>query len=163
MIDGMMVRAPDRALAQVVERDQILRLIPHQFGMCLLDAVASWDAEQIHATTCSHQRADNPLLRDAQLSALHLCEYGAQAMAVHGGLLAAASGGRARPGLLVSLSNVELHCTRLHDLPQALQVHARAFSDSGSSWQYEFWVEHAGIRIGAGRAAVMLRAEEASK
>jgi len=144
----------------MIDRAQILQLIPHQFGMCLLDGVARWDTAQIHATTHSHQRLDNPLRCDGQLSALHLCEYGAQAMAVHGGLLAAASGGRARPGLLVSLRNVEVHCTRLDDLPQALDVHAQALSDSGSSWQYEFWIEHAGIRIGAGRAAVMLRTEE---
>ncbi len=144
----------------MINREQILQLIPHQFGMCLLDGAASWDAERIHATTLSHQRLDNPLRRDNQLSALHLCEYGAQAMAVHGGLLAAAAGGRARPGLLVSLRNVELHCTRLDDLPQALDVHAQALIDSGSSWLYEFWIEHAGVRIGAGRAAVMLRAEE---
>ncbi|MGQ0801516.1 MAG: phosphotransferase [Pseudomarimonas sp.] len=148
--------------AQGVTREHILQLIPHQFGMCLLDAVASWDASQIHATTQSHQCLDNPLRRDEQLSALHLCEYGAQAMAVHGGLLAAATGGRARPGLLVSLRNVELHCTRLDDLPQALDVYARALSDSGSSWLYEFWIEHAGVRIGAGRAAVMLQAQEAN-
>ena len=144
----------------MIDREQILQMIPHQFGMCLLDAVAGWDAQQIHATTRSHQRLDNPLRRDDQLSALHLCEYGAQAMAVHGGLLAEASGGRARPGLLVSLRNVELHCTRLDDLPQQLDVHAQALSDSGSSWQYEFWIEHAGSRIGSGRAAVMLQPQE---
>ena len=63
-------------------------LIPHAGGMCLLDTVESWDAETIHCRSLSHLRADNPLREKGRLAALHLAEYGAQAMAVHGGLLA---------------------------------------------------------------------------
>ena len=83
-------------------------LIPHAGGMCLLDEVVAWDDAAIHARTRSHARDDNPLRSDGQLRALHLAEYGAQAMAIHGGLLARAQGAVAAPGYLVSLRDVEL-------------------------------------------------------
>jgi predicted hotdog family 3-hydroxylacyl-ACP dehydratase len=65
--------------------------------MCLLDEVGGWDDEAIHARSASHRAAGNPLRSDGQLRAVHLCEYGAQAMAVHGGLVARAAGTRAEP------------------------------------------------------------------
>lgn len=140
----------------MIDRQRILALIPHQFGMCLLDGVDRWDDASIEATTNSHRRSDNPLRRGGQLSALHLCEYGAQAMAVHGGLRALAQGSRAQPGLLVSLRGVELHCQRIDDLDGPLAVHAELLLDSASSWQYQFRIEHAGLLLAEGRAAVML-------
>jgi predicted hotdog family 3-hydroxylacyl-ACP dehydratase len=63
-------------------------LIPHQGGMCLLDCVIEWSDQRIHARTDSHRSTDNPLRSDGILRAVHLCEYGAQSMAVHGALLA---------------------------------------------------------------------------
>ena len=94
---------------------------------------------------------------DSQLRALHLCEYGAQAMAVHGGLLAQRDGAVAAPGLLVSLRAVELHIARLDDLPGVLDVHAEKLLDGGSSWQYAFRIEHRGQLLAEGRAAVITR------
>src|ERR1700704_586052 len=99
-------------------------LIPHQGTMCLLDEVVAWDANTIHARSRTHLRADNPLRSDGRLRAVHLCEYGAQAMAVHGGLLARAAGGTAAPGFLVSLRAVELAIARIDDLSDVLDVHA---------------------------------------
>lgn len=132
-------------------------LIPHQGGMCLLDAVVDWDAERIHARSASHRRADNPLRSDGRLRAVHLCEYGAQAMAVHGALLARAAGGTAAPGYLVSLRGVELHRARIDDLDGDLDVHAERLLGGDGSWQYAFRIEHAGTPLASGRAAVMLR------
>lgn len=141
----------------MLDREHLQRLIPHQQAMCLLDSVISWDASRVHAQSHSHTRLDNPLRRHGSLSAVHLCEYGAQAMAVHGGLLAEASNGRARAGLLVSLRAVELHCATLDAFDGALDVHAEALLDAGESWQYRFRVEHAGALLAEGRAAVMLQ------
>ena len=140
-----------------IAKSEWASLIPHQGSMCLLDAVAAWDDVRIHARSASHRQADNPLRSDDRLRAVHLCEYGAQAMAVHGALLARASGGAATPGYLVSLRGVELARDRIDDLPDDLDVHAERLLGGDGSWQYAFRIEHAGALIASGRAAVMLR------
>ncbi|WP_395679584.1 phosphotransferase [Dokdonella sp.] len=132
------------------------KLIPHAGSMCLLDEVVAWDATSIHARTQSHGAIDNPLRSDDRLRALHLCEYGAQAMAVHGGLLARAAGGTAAPGYLVSLRDVDLRVARVDDLAGLLDVHAERLLGGEGSWQYAFRVEHAGALIASGRAAVIV-------
>ncbi|MEP7042364.1 MAG: phosphotransferase [Dokdonella sp.] len=131
-------------------------LIPHQGAMSLLDEVVSFDAVSIHARSGTHRHADHPLRSDGRLRALHLCEYGAQAMAVHGGLIACAAGERAAPGLLVSLRAVELHVARVDDLPDLLDVHAERLLGGDGSWQYAFHIEHRGVLLARGRAAVMV-------
>jgi len=133
-------------------------LIPHAGTMCLLDDVVAWDEAAIHARTRSHARGDNPLRSDGQLRALHLAEYGAQAMAVHGGLLARAQGAVAAPGYLVSLRDVELAVARIDDIDDALDVHAQRLLAGDGHWQYEFRVEHTGRMLARGRAAVMANA-----
>lgn len=132
-------------------------LIPHSGAMSLLDGVVAWDDTRIQLTAISHHDADNPLRSDDQLRAVHLCEYGAQAMAVHGGLLAQRDGASAAPGMLVSLRAVQLHVARVDDLAGALDVYAEKLLDSGTSWQYAFRVEHHGRLLAEGRAAVMTR------
>jgi len=130
-------------------------LIPHRGAMSLLDTVLDWDDTRIHLTATSHAHTDNPLRSDGRLRAVHLCEYGAQAMAVHGGLLAQREGKVAAPGLLVSLRSVRLHVARVDELPGPLDVHAIKLLDGGASWQYEFRVEHRGQVLAEGRAAVI--------
>ena len=136
-------------------RPQWATLIPHAGAMCLLDEVIAWDAATIHARTHSHARTYNPLRSDGMLRALHLCEYGAQAMAIHGGLLARAQGRVATPGYLVSLREVELHRARIDDIHAALEVHAQHLLGGDGHWQYAFRVEHAGLLLARGRAAVI--------
>lgn len=130
-------------------------LIPHREAMCLLEEVVAWDAERIHARSDTHRDPAHPLRSDGKLRAVHLCEYGAQAMAVHGGLLARAAGERAAPGFLVSLRAVDLHVERFDDLPGPLDVHAERLLGGDGGWQYAFRVEHAGAVLASGRAAVI--------
>ena len=130
-------------------------LIPHRGAMCLLDVVVAWSADAIHARAISHRDPANPLRSDGRLRAVHLCEYGAQAMAVHGGLIARSAGSVAAPGFLVSLRGVELALARIDDLPGALDVHAEKLLGDASGWQYLFRVEHDGVEIARGRAAVL--------
>jgi predicted hotdog family 3-hydroxylacyl-ACP dehydratase len=132
-------------------------LIPHAGTMCLLDEVVDWNATRLSARSASHARRDNPLRVEARLHAVNLCEYAAQAMAVHGALVARAAGGRARPGYLVALREVVLEVERIDDLPGHLQVHVERLLDSGASLQYAFRVEHRGNRLASGRAAIILR------
>src|SRR5689334_15527305 len=95
-----------RAMA---ERIDIAALVPHQGAMCLWQDVVEHDAQRVRLRTASHRDPANPLRSDGRLRALHLCEYGAQAMAVHGGLLAREGGAPVRAGMLVALRGVALH------------------------------------------------------
>lgn len=132
-------------------------LIPHAGTMCLLDAVVQHDATNLHAISATHARPDNPLRADGRLHAVALCEYGAQAMAVHGALLARERGGRAQPGYLVSLREVALHAEYVEGLPGTLDIFAEQLLDAGGSLQYAFRVEHRGRVLASGRAAVLCR------
>jgi len=126
--------------------------------MSLLDEVVDWDTSRIHARSGSHRRLDNPLRSDDLLRSVHLCEYGAQAMAVHGGLVARAAGGSASPGFLVSLRAVELAVARIDDLEGDIDVHAECLLGGDGSWQYAFRIEHEGTRLASGRAAIIAAA-----
>jgi predicted hotdog family 3-hydroxylacyl-ACP dehydratase len=132
-------------------------LIPHGGSMCLLERVVSWDAVCLRAATGSHRRADNPLLRDGKLESVHLCEYGAQAMAAHGGLLARQQGQRPAPGFLVSLRDVWLAPVAVQECAGELVVEALRLFGDGNGWQYEFKVSHQSALLASGRVAVVLR------
>ncbi|MCJ7451879.1 MAG: hypothetical protein MUO39_05300 [Steroidobacteraceae bacterium] len=129
-------------------------LIPHAGAMCLLERIECWDDSGIVLTTSTHRDPGNPLVGPSGLRSIHLCEYGAQAMAVHGGLAAQARGEGALPGMLVSLRDVELHCRFVHDLDGDLRVEAQRIHASDSAWQYFIRVTHAGKLLAQGRAVV---------
>jgi predicted hotdog family 3-hydroxylacyl-ACP dehydratase len=141
----------------VLDHAWIAAHIPHQGGMCLLDAVVAWTPERIRCTAASHRRPDNPLRADGRLGAVCGVEYAAQAMAVHGALLTAA----ARPprqGYLASVRGVELHAERLDDIADDLDVEAERLSGDTGNVLYRFEVRAAGRVLLAGRAAVILDA-----
>lgn len=140
---------------QPIDADRIASLIPHQGEMSLWDGVLDWDDASIRLRADRHRDPAHPLRSGGLLRAVHLCEYGAQAMAVHGGLRASRAGGIARPGLLVALRGVALHVARIDDLPGALEGEARLLMDGDSGWQYEFRILHADALLAEGRAAVM--------
>ena len=130
-------------------------LIPHAGGMCLLDMVLDWDAATIHATSQGHARADHPLRGPDGLHAVHLAEYGAQAMAVHGALRARAQGVETvRPGMLVSLREVRL-AVEYVSADGRLDVHAQCLYADDAGAQYTFRVEQGGQLLASGRAAVI--------
>ena len=141
----------------MIDRDAILAMIPHQGAMCLWDAVTDWDDARIRLRSDGHRDPAHPLRSDGRLRALHLCEYGAQAMAVHGGLRGAAAGGAPKVGFLVALRDVRLHVARIDDLPGDLEGEAELLADSPASQQYAFRLLHAGALLAEGRAAVMLQ------
>ncbi|MCE5233285.1 MAG: phosphotransferase [Mizugakiibacter sp.] len=140
----------------MLDKTDWAHLIPHAGAMVLLDAVLACDATHIHALSEAHLRADHPLRRDGRIHAVHLCEVGAQAMAVHGALLARDRGETApRPGLLVALRDVVLHVDTLDGIADALDVHAECLLADAGGAQYAFRVEHRGRILAAGRAAVI--------
>lgn len=142
----------------MLSRSDIESLIPHKGAMCLWDEVVDWDARRIRLRASNYRDPSHPLRSHDQLRAVHLCEYGAQAMAVHGGLRARDRGEIAKPGLLVALRGVELHCARIDGLPGALECEAEVLAEAEGSQQYTFRISHAGTLLAEGRAAVMLQA-----
>lgn len=145
----------------MLDRVAIAARIPHQGSMCLLDAVLAWDSGQIHCRASSHRQPDNPLRAAERLGAACGIEYAAQAMAVHGALLAP-EGAPPRPGYLASVRSVQLAVDRLDDLPQDLDIIAERLSGDEHNILYHFRVEHAGDLLLSGRAAVMLVAQPES-
>lgn len=141
----------------MLERAAIAARIPHQGDMCLLDAVVDWSPEHIACRTTSHADPANPLRAEGRLGAAAGIEYAAQAMAVHGALLAAGDG-PPRPGYLTSVRGVELHVARLDDRPGHLDVRAERLSGDAGHILYQFSVDHRGRCLLAGRAAVVLDA-----
>jgi predicted hotdog family 3-hydroxylacyl-ACP dehydratase len=140
---------------ETVGRDEILRLIPHQGGMCLLDAVTHWTDTQIECRSDSHRDPANPLRHDGALAAVHLVEYGAQAMAIHGGLLGRASGAPPRRGLLVTVRDFKPAVARIDGIAAPLVVTARRLLANADGQLYAFDVKADGQTLATGRVGVI--------
>lgn len=141
---------------QQLDHAGIAELVPHSGSMCLLEALLGWDEQHIRCTTRTHLRPDNPLRSASGLLAACAIEYGAQAMALHGALLARAAGTWAQPGYLASARGVTLHRLRLDDIPGPLEVSAERLAGDAQQVLYAFTVSHAGEPVAEGRAAVVL-------
>ena len=137
----------------------IARHIPHQGRMCLLDRVEAWDQQRIQCHASSHRATNNPLRAYGRLGAACGIEYAAQAMAVHGALLAPPESTSARVGYLVSVRGTQFHVPRLDDIAADLLVEATCVSHSENNIIYQFSVSAAGRLLLEGRAAVVLNAE----
>ena len=134
---------------------EFTHLLPHKGAALMIERVVRWDADEIIAATARHRSPDNPLRRADRLASVHLAEFAAQAMAIHGGLRNAAEGRDPQPALLVSLRELVLHRDFVDDLPGELDISARALLLNPGSWQYAFTVTHAGAVIATGRIAAM--------
>ena len=141
---------------ETLDRAGIAERIPHSGSMCLLERLERWDAESIRCSTRTHLQPDNPLRTAGGLLAPTAIEYAAQAMALHGGLLAA-EGSTPSAGFLASARNVRFSVARLDDIAGALQVQARRLSGDTNQILYEFAVnDSAGRVLAEGRAVVVL-------
>ncbi|WP_353398373.1 3-hydroxylacyl-ACP dehydratase [Hydrogenophaga sp. 5NK40-0174] len=132
--------------------------------MCLLERVVDWSSDGLHAQSEGHVAADHPLRANDRLDAVHGIEYAAQAMAVHGGLLAEEAGadGPPRQGYLTSVRGVQFAVGRLDDLPGAIDVKVQRLSGDELNILYRFSLWHDGRELLSGRASVMLDASGAS-
>ena len=127
--------------------------------MCLLDCVEAWDEQRIQCRASSHRAADNPLRGHNRLGAACGIEYAAQAMAVHGALLAPPDSISARAGYLVSVRGTQLHVLRLDEIAADLLVEATCITRSENNILYQFSVSAAGRLLLNGRATVVLDAQ----
>lgn len=148
------------------DRQWIEAHIPHKGRMCLLDEVLCWDSTRIRCRSGTHRSADNPLRLHGRLGAVCGIEYGAQAMAVHGALLArtimAAQQSRlGQPsftGYLASVRDVALHVARLDDLPGDLIAEAERIMSNERTALYALSISTAGRVLLRGRATVVFGA-----
>jgi predicted hotdog family 3-hydroxylacyl-ACP dehydratase len=130
-------------------------LLPHAGHALMIDRVLRWDEAQIQVATLRHRSPHNPLRRAQRLASVHLVEFGAQAMAIHGGLRNRAAGRAIQPALLVSVRDLELQRDYIDDLEGELEITARSLLAGVASWQYAFRVTHAGAHIASGRIAAI--------
>ncbi|MBC9073252.1 3-hydroxylacyl-ACP dehydratase [Thauera sp. CAU 1555] len=147
--------------AGLPDRAWILAHIPHQGDMCLLDAVTAWDEARIRCTANGHRDPANPLRAGGRLGVMAGIEYAAQAMAVHGALLAGDAAPPA-PGFLGSARGVDCLVDRLDDIDAPLDIEAERLSGDARTLLYGFTVSAAGRPLLRGRAAVVLGAASPS-
>jgi len=141
----------------MLNRARILELIPHQGTMCLLDEVAEWSDTAITCRSRSHLSPDNPLRRHGSLNGVCGIEYGLQAAALHGALVA---GDRQPAGYLAALRSVEIQADRLDDASLgALEVTAALELRDAGGLIYGFRIRSAdGAGLLNGRATIVLPA-----
>jgi predicted hotdog family 3-hydroxylacyl-ACP dehydratase len=140
-----------------LDRAAIAARIPHQGSMCLLDTVTHWTEQQIRCISTSHLDARNPLRVEGRLGIACGIEYAAQAMAVHGVLLAA--GPQPKRGYLVSVRSVTLTGEPLDAVAAPLEIEAERLSGDSNTVLYQFHVRSADRLLLSGRAAVVLDSE----
>jgi predicted hotdog family 3-hydroxylacyl-ACP dehydratase len=147
-------------------RDDIAQRIPHQGTMCLLDAVLAWDEDSIRCETSSHLAPDHPLRAHGRLGAACGIEYAAQAMAVHGALIAESAGAgdsAPRAGYLVGVRSVSLGVDRLDTIAGPLTVSAQRITGDANTVLYGFAVRAGTQDLLSGRAIVVLDAARIDK
>lgn len=133
----------------------VTQLLPHAGTARMIERVLCWDRESIVTATTRHRAADNPLRHQGHLAAVHLAEFGAQTMAIHGGLLNQADGKPWKPALLVSVRDLEVTRDHVDELPGEIEITARVLLATPANFQYAFEVRHAGNQIAGGRVAAM--------
>ena len=139
--------------------DQIEKLIPHSGTMCLINRVDSWNEHTIHCASTSHQDPNNPLRLDDELSSIHLLEYGAQAMALHGGLLTKT----ASPGVLAAVRDVSIYIDKLDYIDDEIITMAKVEINTATGAIYRFTItDSAANTLLSARATVITHWEQAS-
>ena len=139
-----------------LNREWIEAHIPHQGRMCLLDEVDDWSAERIRCRIGGHRAADHTLRSHGRLGISCGIELAAQAMAVHGALIAESSEGKPAGGLLASVRGVRMHVARLDDVQSDLICDAVRIAGDGGTALYEFELHAPEGRLMSGRATVVL-------
>lgn len=108
--------------------------------MCLLDEVLAWDPVQIRCRSTSHAAPDHALRARGRLGAACAIEYAAQAMALHGALVASGREEAPRGGFLASVRGVRFAVLRIDDVPGDLICVATRVAGDRDTVVYEFQV-----------------------
>lgn len=121
--------------------------------MCLIEDVIKWNETFIECSTSTHRNPANPLRTAGRLSAISAIEYAAQAMAIHGALVAK---NHAKPafGFLASLRNVQFEIDFLDHIEAPLAMRCHRLMGDEHSCMYDFSVMANDVVLVAGRASV---------
>lgn len=125
--------------------------LPHAGAMNLLDAIVAWDETSLSAVGRNHRSSSHPLRRGAELPIAAGIEYGAQAAAAHGALVAGAASGS---GMIAAVRAVTFHARRLDDVAGDLEVRAEQLGGGAGGVIYAFEVSSAGRALLEGRVTV---------
>jgi predicted hotdog family 3-hydroxylacyl-ACP dehydratase len=142
--------------APILDHAWIAAHIPHSGDMCLLNTVIAWNQSGIRCDAISHHSPSNPLRFNGQLSAVCGIEYAAQAMAVHGALIAPTDNTNPRVGYLVSIRSTKVNVARLDTITHPLVLNAECLTASANNMMYEFMVMASDQILISGRAAIIL-------
>lgn len=127
--------------------------------MCLLDEVVHWNATRVQCRSSTHRDPTNPLRARDRLAAVCGIEYAAQAMAVHGALIASriAASPKNAPvgGYLASVRNVTLFANRLDDIETDLVATAELVTGDERTVLYDFSVSANNQVLVTGRATIV--------
>jgi len=139
-----------------LDRAGIASRIPHGGTMCLLDRLERWTPGEIDCVANNHAQVEHPLRSASGLLAPTAIEYAAQAMALHGSLVAL-PGAAPSPGYIASVRNVRFAALRLDTVSSELRIHAERLAGGANEVLYAFRVsDAAGAMLAEGRAAVVL-------
>ncbi|MDE2305280.1 MAG: 3-hydroxylacyl-ACP dehydratase [Gammaproteobacteria bacterium] len=130
--------------------------VPHAGEMCLLDEVMFWNADRVRCRSAAHRVASHPLRAHGRLGAACGIEFAAQAMALHGALVAADSWTATGIGFLASVRELTMHVARLDDLEHDLVATADRLGGDLATALYQFTLSAGDRRLLAGRATVIL-------
>ena len=137
------------------DREEIARRLPHAGAMILLDRVEGWDDTKITALSDAPARGENPFRRDGSLGVAWLVEAAAQAMAVHGYLLADPDAPPKR-GYLAAVKRVAFDTDDIAADDAPLTITATLGMGDRRSSLYRFTVEGARGALASGEAMVTL-------
>ncbi len=163
-----------------LDRRWIESHIPHQGRMCLLDGVVSWNPSRVQCRSSTHRDPTNPLRAHGRLAAVCGIEYAAQAMAVHGALIASritiskhrtathdTASRETAPlrraevaGYLASVRNIALYANRLDDIEGDLVASAELVTGDERTVLYDFTVSGGNRVLLAGRATIVFNGSQ---
>lgn len=141
----------------MLQHNEICQLIPHTGEMCLLDSVKTWDETSIVCIANTHRNQNHPLRNDGGLPMLSLLEYGAQAMAVHGCLMAEKNDFVMEEGYLAALRDVQIAQGWLSDIEAELEVAAERIYAEAGNMIYTMTVHSNNKQLLSGRATVVAK------
>lgn len=105
---------------KILTKKEFAHLIPHRGNMIFIDGVENWDLSSIHCSSHLDCKTPHPLQNGGMLSSQSLLEYGAQAIAVHAGLVS----GSCQLGFLAAIRDARFFIDYLEPSLEYLSIHA---------------------------------------